>query len=153
MAAVQRRSTFPIAKASILTLLQAAFLAYTETVQVLYGDPGVTKLERQSVFMGGTGLDGQTWAPFGQLTVDEQYGIQFWVHAGIPGGTQQEATERAHDLFAIVDTTLRPYARTSTSIAPGLYSIAVLQKAVTEFVTDQGAACLIDGEIFCKARI
>lgn len=146
------RSTFPVAKASLYTLLKAAF-ATTRGVVVDYGDPGVANLKREHVFMGGTGQDGQTWAPFGRLSMDEQYGIEFWVHAVIPGAKQQQATQRAHDLFAVVEEAIRPVARSVSQIADGMYGIQVLQKAVTEFTTDQGAACLIDGEFFCKARI
>jgi hypothetical protein len=144
-------STFPAAKASILALLKAAPGLAAATVD--YGDPGVSRLQRLHVFLGGTSPDGQTWAPFGRLQRDEQYGIQFWVHFAAPGSTQQEATEGAHALFGVVESTIRPLARTATQIAAGMYGIDVQPSAVTEFTTDEGHACLIDGVIFCKARI
>ena len=144
-------STYPAAKAALVALLQNA--AGLAGVEVSYGDPGIAKIELEHVFLGGTGTDGQTWAPYGQLKRDEQYTIELFVHAAKPGSTQQEATERAHVLFGVVESTIRPVARTATQIAPGMYEISVAPKSVAEYVIEQGYACFIAAEITCKARI
>lgn len=151
------RSTFPVAKAQLFGkdgVIKRGFGELGEPkVQISYGDPGIQRIERESVFAGGTGQDGQSWAPYGRLGREEEYEIQFWVHIAKPGSDQQEATERAHDLFGLVEEIVRPIARTIGNLVPGMWAIEVLQKAVTEFVTDQGCVCLIDGAVACKARI
>lgn len=151
------RSSFPVAKAALFGgtgVIPRGFAELGESkVQISYGDPGVTKIERESVFAGGTGQDGQSWAPYGRLAREEEYEISFWVHVAKPGSSQQEATERAHDLFGLVEELVRPLAPTIGNLVTGMWSIEVMPRGVTEFVTDQGCVCLIAGAIACKARI
>lgn len=143
-------STFPVAKASIVA-------AVTNDpgmvgVEVDYGDPGL-KLAREHVFFGGTLPDTQVWGPFGQRKRDETFGLMFWVHVGVPGLSQQDATERAHVLFGVIETLTRALAGDTPSVAPGMYAIEVQPSGVDEYVTDEGHACVIAGVISCKARI
>lgn len=141
-------STFPAAKAHLVALLQAS--AGLNGVTVDYGDPGGA-LQREHVFLGGTGSDGQDWGPMGNRARDEDYTIEFLVHVKIPGGTQQEATERAHVLFGVIETTMRPLPD-ATLAANGVRTIEIKPRDVVEFISDSHA-CLIGGEIAVNARI
>ncbi len=150
-------STLPAAKLAIVNLLKAATWppnAAGLPVAVDYGDPGVNHIEREHVFLGDTGQDGHSWAPYGSLKKEEEYTVKFYVHVANPGATQQEATERAFALFGVVESTLRAQARTaSTTIATGVWSVIVSPDSLAEYNTDQGCAAFIDAHIDIKARI
>lgn len=144
-------STLPVVKANLVALMKAA-KGYTG-VTVDYGDPGVNKLEREHVFLGGTGLDDQKWAPYGQLKRQEDYQLEHYVHVAKPGSTQQEVTERAYALAEVTAQLLRPLARTPTQLGAGVYKVEFLPRRLTEFVTDQGYAAFLFSEIAVMARI
>lgn len=143
-------STFPAVKAGLVALLQAA--PTLSGVRVDYGDPGGA-LEREHVFLGGTDVDGQDWVSIGPFHREEEYGLKFYVHVAIPGASQQEATERAHVLFGVIETVVRTAILNVDQLAGGLWNLSVKPTAVLEFVTDEGHGCVIPGDITCQARI
>jgi hypothetical protein len=143
-------STLPVAKASLVALIQG--LPDLVGVTVSYGDPGIAKLELEHVFLSGTKQDTYSWAPFGQLKRDEQYTLKFYVHVAKRGLTQQEATERCMALFSAIEAGIRPKARTSTDLAPGVYEVAVYPEQLTEYVLEDGYAAFMDADIEIKAR-
>lgn len=143
-------STFPAVKAGLVALYQAA--PALAGVRVDYGDPGGA-LEREHVFFGGTDLDGQKWVSVGQFHREEEYGLKFYIHVSIPGDSQQEATERAHVLFGAIETVTRTAVANVDQLAAGLWNVEVMPTAVLEYVTAEGHACVIPGDITCQARI
>jgi hypothetical protein len=146
-------STIPAAKAALIALLKAATYPAGQPA-IDYGDPGVAKVEHEHIWLGGTGQDGQDWAPYGQLKREEEYALELYVHVANPGTSQQEATERAYALFGVIESTIRAQARTASStVATGVWSIGVKPTALTEFVTAEGYAAFVSAEIEIKARI
>jgi hypothetical protein len=144
-------STLPAAKAFFIDLFSSA--PDLDGVTVTYGDPGINKIENEHIFIGGTGQEAYSWAPFGKLTQDEQYTLKTYIHTARPGKSQQEATERAFFLFGVMQGLIRPLARTSTTIAPGMYGVMISPTALTEFVLDLGYGAFLALDIDLKARI
>ena len=142
-------STLPAAKSALVGLVAAALPG----VQVEYGDPGLTKLEREAVFFAGTGEDGQRWAPIGALAKDETYAITGYMHVANKGDNQQAATERAFVIFGVIESTLRPLMRDLSVVADGVYYLAVAPNRLDEWVGDEGYAAFIHFEVEIKARI
>ena len=148
-------STFPAVKAYVVGQMQALEATTLAGVTVTYSDPG-TGLFKQHLFFGGTGQDGQSWTALGGQVRDEAYGIKFRVHVEIPGDqTGQQATERAHVIFGVLETSIRtmPTSAYANGLSTGVWDIAASPTAVNESITPEGRACEIDGEITVQARI
>lgn len=142
-------STFPAVKAHLVGLLPT--MPELIGVTVDYGQPG-SGLQREHVFFAGTGRDGQRWGPMGNRARDEDYSIEFAVHVCNPGDSQQEATERAHVLFGVLENTFRPLPD-ATLAALGVRFLEVVPTEVIEFIASENRACVIGGEIAVRARI
>ena len=144
-------STVPAVKASIVGLMRAEEALAGVTVD--YGDPGVSRIQKEHVFLGDATQAAEGWAPFGHLKRAEDYVIDLYVHAARAGQTQQEATERAMQLFGCLNLMLRPYARRSTAVAPGVWSIEIRFTGLREFAVDDGYGAFVTGEIRIQSRI
>jgi hypothetical protein len=144
-------STVPVVKATLVDLLKAE--QGLAGVQVDYSDPGINQLQREHVFLGDVGQVDEEWAPFGHLARDEQYALELFVHVAQPGADQQTVTERVYELFGVINQMMRPLARTSTVLAPGVYGCAVRPLGHKEFIVDQGRAAFLPGQFAIKARI
>ena len=144
-------TTVPTAKVNLIALI-TDIPAFTE-VAVSYGDPGIAKLEREHCWVGDSDPAHDAYAPYGQLKIEEEYVLKIFIHVSNPGQSQQEATERAFDLYTAIAATLRPLMRTATKIAPGVWSFLLSWNKFAEYITDQGYATFIDAQIEIKARI
>jgi hypothetical protein len=144
-------STVPLVKAGLMTLFRSIQLL--NGVAQDYGDPGVGKIQREHVFLGGTGEDDQQWAPAGQLKREEKYTIELFVHVNLPGSSQQQVTERAYRLAGAIELALRPLAKHCTQLAPDLTAIAFKPRRLDEFVTDQGHVAFLTNDVAITARI
>lgn len=144
-------STVPTVKANLVDLLKA--MDELTNVTVDYGDPGLGKVEREHVWLGGSPNNTTAYAPYGQAKQEEEYAIQMYVHVTSAGMTQQEATERVFALYSAIAVNLRPLLRTSTRLAPGVWTFTVTWNSFVEYVLAEGHATLLDAQIEIKARI
>lgn len=108
--AQQKTSSIPQVKAALVALFTST-LATASTdpvgtpVRVFYGDPA--EATREHVIVGETFLpDQQSWSVLGQARRDEDYALAVWVETS-EWKTQQESTERAFALLALLETALR----------------------------------------------
>jgi hypothetical protein len=141
-------SSIPRAKAALFDLLSAAaWPAPAPTVS--YG--WARDIDREVVMIGGTVDEEQTWASFGPRRRDETYRLKFVVQVTRPGLSQRQATERAFELLAVIEDTLR----TTPDLGLGI-ELTVAELAdprLREGPDTEGYAAVIEAGVAIRARI
>lgn len=140
-------STAPAIKAALTAALEAAFAADT-AVEVSYGAIALDEMRRQHVFLAGIAID-QTWAAIGARKRDEDLVLDGAVAVMTPGLTQQQATERAFELLAVVEDTLR----SNVTVDGRAIQAAIKPRRLLETLEELGRGALIDFGIHVTARI
>lgn len=103
-------STIPAAKAAIMGLLETITWPLTfpsdTTPEIHYGAP--KEPSREDVILADVASSDQTWFTFGPSARgrQESYGLLLVIDVARPGDTQQEATERAFVLLAVIEEAL-----------------------------------------------
>lgn len=161
MPPVYRVSTIPAAKAAIVDALDAAWYpGDLPAVQISYGEP--RERQRECIIVGdthATGDSAQTWAALagqGQRARSEDYALALSVQVYKPGDTCREAVERAFELFAVVEQTLRgmPTLGVVPSGSQGQVIVAEIRQPIhAETNSDEGWTCLIQSAVHVSARI
>ena len=107
-------------------------------------------MEREVVMIGATTGD-QEWAQIGGRKRDEDYTVELYVLVARPGDTALEAMDRAWELFAVVEDTLR------TNYAPaaetGVLWTEVQRPEGQPTVEDEGHGHVVQSAIRVRARI
>lgn len=138
-----------LAKRAILDLLNAA--SWPGAIpQLSWGAP--RSLERECVILGGVDNSDQEWAGIGDRRRNEDYRIWLWVGVDKAGDSQEDATVRAVELFAVVETVLRANSNLGGSLPAGQWA-EMKSPSLVEFPTDGGYAAIVQSEIRVKARI
>jgi hypothetical protein len=141
-------SSIPRVKAALLELLEGASWP-SPAPTVSYGWP--RDIDRELVMVGGT-VDGeQTWTSFGPRRREETYRLELAVQVLRPGLTQQQATERAFELLAVIEDVLR----TTPDLGLGL-ELTVAELAVPrlrEGPDTEGYAAVVTAGVGIRARI
>lgn len=123
-------STFPAVKAALVSTIDTATDA---DIQVNYGHPG-KHLEDESVVVGDMDDGDQAWASLGARSREEQYSIKVDFLILKAFTTQQEATERAFDVLADVETALR--ANVTLGVAGKRVEVQMVPRQLVEGVVD-----------------
>lgn len=143
-----RTSTIPLVKAALVTMLTTGEHVERQ-IDVHYGRP--RDPSREQIIIGDTASSSQEWALLGNRQRQEDYEIELQVRVMRPGDSQQEATERAFEIFAGVELELRTYP---TLNVPGVISVQIATPSLIEGVwDDQGFAALVDCALRISARI
>jgi hypothetical protein len=142
-------STVPTIKDALVTALKAQ--AGLAGIQVERAHPGPEKLDREAVWLGAA--RGRHVIPVmkaGRKSRDEEYIVEVLLSVVKPGGTLEEAEERAFALLAEVEDVLADDPRLGTT--------AILWAKAGEWgessgYLDEGAEADIRLEVECKARL
>jgi len=146
-----RTSTIPTVKAALVALAKDALaVPGFETVEVEYGRG--RDIPRESLLIGGTVQpEEQRWAVICNRGREERYSLELFVRITNPGDTQQESTERAFDVFGLIELALR---ENPTLEVPGVIQASIAQPELLEGVyDDEGFAAVIESGVAIQARI
>lgn len=138
-----------LAKRAILDLLGAADWPGA-IPQLSWGTPRT--LERECLIVGDVNNADQEWSGIGDRRRQEDYRIELWVGVNAPGDSQEQATVRAVELFAVVEAVLRANSNLSGALPAGQWS-EIKAPTLEEFPTDGGFAAVVQSEIRVRARI
>ena len=138
-----------LAKRAILDLLTAASWP-GPLPQLSWGTP--RSLERECVIVGDVNNSEQEWAGIGDRRRNEDYRIELWVGVNKAGDSQEDATVRAVELFAVIESVLRANSNLGGTLPAGQWS-EIRVPTLEEFPTDGGFAAVIQSEIRVKARL
>lgn len=143
-------STAPVFKEALVALLQDAnTLGSAEPpVQVSYGFLG-RDVERETIAVGGISWDTDEWFPIGANKRSEVYGVNLTVWVNYPGGTQQEATERAMELMGEVETLLQVNANI---VMGGISWLSLELNQLSESPYDEGHQAMAEATVLVRAR-
>lgn len=141
-------SSIPRVKAALVRLLDAAAWP-TPRPAVSYG--WAREVEREVVMVGGTVDEEQTWVSFGPRRRDETYRIKFVVQVTRPGLTQQQATERAFELLAVIEDVLRETP--DLGLGTELTVAELANPRLREGPDTEGYAAVIEAGVAIRARI
>lgn len=150
-------STIPKVR-RVLTALVAGDPRFTN-VQVSYGDPG-KDTETECVAIGGV-VDWQSgWASIGARRRDESYGITVYVRVARGLDGQQEATERAFELYGFLELLFRELVTEGLNVhglteanGTGVQTLGIDPVAAPELLLPDGRGQLIEAEVSITARI
>jgi hypothetical protein len=123
-------SSLPAVKVALVSTIDTATDA---DIQVAYGHPG-KHLAAESVIVGDTDDADQAWASLGARTRTENYSIKVDILILKAYATQQEATERAFDVFADIETALR--ANVTLGVAGKRIEVQAVPRQLQEGVVD-----------------
>lgn len=143
-------STLPQVKQALFNLLVADVNLGTAGVQVTYGFPGKNP-EREWVALLNGQWDSEDWVNISANRKDEKYRMGLVVNVQKPGGTQQEATERAMELLGSVESILR----TNTNITLGVSGVivaAINPRSLAEYPYSDGYEAQVEADIYVSAR-
>lgn len=143
-------STAPVFKAALVDLLTAApnLGGATPPVQVSYGFLP-RDVERETIVVGNINWDTDEWFPLGAQKRNEVYGVSVYVFAQVPGGTQKEATERALELMAEIETLLQVPANITLA---GIQWLSTELVQVSEAPYDEGHQAMAEASVLVRAR-
>lgn len=148
MSANWRTSSIPRTKLAIVNLLSGLDWPGGSDVPVYYGAP--RDFSREDVIIGDTSSSTQDWASLGDLQRQEEYELGMYVRVIRPGDSQQEATERAFELFGVIEMALRA---TPTLGVPGVLYVHIATPSLSEGVLEEGYGAVIESAVAVKARI
>jgi hypothetical protein len=143
-------STVPAVKAALVTLLTTAI--NDTTVQVTYGRPADSMLQRECVWVGrATGTDRVPTIKAGRKAREERYAVDvvFWVAK--PRGTTQEAETRAFELLESAENVLADDP--SLGNLDGLVHATAGTWEADADVANEGPYALLVLEVDCVARL
>jgi hypothetical protein len=141
-------SSIPRAKAALLDLLTSATWPGPAPT-VSYGWP--REIDREVVMVGGTTDGEQEWVSFGPRRRDESYRIELVVQVLRPGFSQQQATERAFALLAVVEDVLRTTPDLGLGIELTVAELAAPR--LREGPDSEGYAAVVTAGVGVRARI
>ncbi|HWH27577.1 MAG TPA: hypothetical protein VNU26_01220 [Mycobacteriales bacterium] len=138
-------TTAPRAKKALHTMLAAAMPG----VQVVRGHPGDT-IEDELVQVGRVRAGRQEWAALAadKRPRDEHYSIEVYIQVLGPGRPQDEVTERAYELMALVDQQLR----NDPTLGGTVRSCQLSDFEDDETPYEEGRAATVTVQVRCNAR-
>ncbi len=145
-----RSSTVPAFKQALVDALAAATWP-GDVPQICYGPPRAGT--REDVIVGDTAQEGgadREWAAIGNRSIDEAYALNLAVIVTTPGRTCKAATERAFEIFDVIQDVIRT--------TPGLGVVGVTVSSIAqpehlESLTDEGFVVELDSAVRVQARI
>lgn len=143
-------SQVPLAKAKVIELLEEAD-SIADVTEIQYGRQPENPLEFICVADGR--WDESTWVNLGpDPKLTERFRITVYIGAQNQGQSQQEATERAFEIYnAVLEIT-----RANISLGDDLSDIYTMQMEPvdwTEIKLKEGFACAIEAELVFHTRI
>ena len=143
-------STWSVAavKATLLELLDATGWPGAKP-QLSWGVPRT--LERETVIVGGTTNGDEEWSALGNLRRTEDYRLQLWVTVQHPA-SQQAATERAVELYGVVETVARANPNMQGALPAGQWCEIRSPQLLEGPAPEAGWVAEIEFEIRVRAR-
>jgi hypothetical protein len=138
------------AKKAIVSLLQAQ--PALSDVQVTHGNP-LGAIQKDCVFLYDVTWVTERWANAVKTKREERYQISCMVSAIKIGGTQEEASDRAYELFQAVETALAGPAVPATLAALGIYDVEIRPRSERQGVWESnGRLSVIEVGLEMTAR-
>jgi hypothetical protein len=140
-------SSIPRVKSALVTALESATWPGARPT-VSWGWPRGD--HREMVLVGDTLSSSQRWSHLGARLREEDYTLEVVISVLHPGDTQQEATERAFALLAVIEETLRSGPNLDL---PGITFAEIADPDLAEAPADEGYAAVIVTGIHVTGRI
>lgn len=141
-------STAFVYKAALLEALKD--LPAFDGVQVTYGWPG-RNTEREFLFLGEITWSDEHWTSVSARQREENYEIRTICNVQKPGGSDQEASERAGELIGALEVYLRGHPLPVTGARS--VTVGIVPKSVKAGPYDAGAEAQFEVGIAVSARI
>lgn len=143
-------STVPAVRLALVELIRDAV---GNDVQVEYGEPKAWTRDERIVVGDTSGLERErSWPQLGATprTREERYALAITVTTTRPGKDQQQATERAYELFGLIE---EAHIEAPTLGVSGVIVTGLEQPEDFDVAANAGAGSQIESALLVQARI
>lgn len=137
-------STLPIAKKKLVFRLTNLL----HTARVSYGHPG-NDFENEHVWVGDSEDWTQEWAAIGSRRREETYNLSLFVVVVRPGDNEEEATDRAFEIWNQIQEDVRD----NVTLGESVRIAELTPRSYKGMFTDEGRGVELAATVFCKSRI